>query len=86
MLSENIVKWSDEWIAKGEARAKARAEAKGQREILVRMAQARFGTDAATEFADHLDRVDSTESLFTIGDWLVTCSSSEALLNKMRES
>ena len=86
MLSENIVKWSDEWIAKGEARAMARSEAKGQREILVRMAQARFGTDAATEFADHLDRVDSTESLFTIGDWLVTCSSSEALLNKIRES
>ena len=84
------MKWSDEWIAKGEARgearAKARAEAKGQRKILVRMAQARFGTDAATEFADHLDRVDSTESLFTIGDWLATCSSSEALLAKMRQA
>ena len=76
------MKWSDEWIAKGEARG----EAKGQRTILVRMAQARFGTDAATEFADHLDGVDSTESLFTIGDWLITCSSSEALLNKIRES
>ena len=82
MLSENIVKWSDEWIAKGEARGKA----EGQRSILVRIAQTRFGTDAATEFADHLDHVDSPESLCAIGDWLATCTSGEALLAKMRQA
>ena len=94
MLSENIVKWSEEWIAKGEARGLAKGEAKGlakgeargQRSMLVRQAQARFGTGAATEFADQLDRVNSPETLGAIGEWLVTCSSSEALLAKMRQA
>ena len=89
MLSENIVKWSKEWIAKGEAKGLAKGEAKGLARgcgILVRQAQARSGSSAATEFTNHLDRINSTETLGAIGEWLVTCSSSEALLAKMRQA
>ena len=86
MLSENIVKWSEEWIAKGEARGLAKGEARGQRSMLVRQARARFGTGAAIEFADQLDCVNSPEALGAIAEWLVTCSSSKALLAKMRQA
>ena len=89
-----MVKWSDEWIAKGraegEARGEARGEAKGkdqgQRSLLVRLAQARFGAGVAAEFADQLDQVKSLETLGAIGEWLVTCTSSDALLAKMRQA
>ena len=114
MLGENMVKWSDEWIAKGEARgiakgiakgeakgiakgeargiakgeAKglAKGEVQGQRSILVRLAQARFGEGAAAELASQLDQVNSLETLGVIGEWLVTCTSSEALFAKMRQA
>ena len=94
MLNENMVKWSEEWLAKGEARGlarglargEARGEAQGQRSLLVRLVQARFGARAAAEFSDHLRRVDSPETLGTIGEWLVTCASSEALLAKLRQT
>ena len=110
MLGENMVKWSDEWIAKGEARgiAKGKArgiaegkakgiaegeakglakgEVRGQRSILVRLAQARFGEGAAAELANQLDQVNSLETLGVIGEWLVTCTSSEALFAKMRQA
>ena len=113
-----MVKWSDEWIAKGEARGIAKGEAKGiakgeakgiakgeargiakgeakglakgevqgQRSILVRLAQARFGEGAAAELASQLDQVNSLETLGAIGEWLVTCTSSEALFAKMRQA
>ena len=102
MLGENMVKWSDEWIAKGEARGIAKGEARGiakgeakglakgevrgQRSILVRLAQARFGEGAAAELANQLDQVNSLETLGVIGEWLVTCTSSEALFAKMRQA
>ena len=110
MLGENMVKWSDEWIAKGEARGIAKGEARGlakgeargiakgearglakgevrgQRRILVRLAQARFGAGAAAELASQLDQVNSLETLDAIGEWLVSCASSEALFAKMRQA
>lgn len=90
MLGENMAKWSDEWIAKGRAEGEARGEAKGkdqgQRSLLVRLAQARFGASVAVEFADQLDQVKSLETLGAIGEWLVTSTSSEALLAKMRQA
>ncbi len=85
-----MVKWSDEWIAKGRAEGEARGEARGkdqgQRSLLVRLAQARFGAGVAAEFADQLDQVKSLETLGAIGEWLATCTSSEALLAKMRQA
>ncbi len=82
MLSENVVKWSEKWIAKGEARGKA----EGQRSILVRLARARFGAGTAAELSDQLERVSSAEQLGTIGEWLLTCGSAEALLAKVRQA
>lgn len=85
-VKENMVKWSDKAMAKGEARGEARGEAKGQRQILVRLAQARFGADTAAELSDQLERVSSSEKLGTIGEWLLTCASGEALLAKTRQA
>lgn len=82
MLSENVVKWSEKWIAMGEARGKA----EGQRSILVRLARARFGAGTAAELSDQLERVSSSEQLGAIGEWLLTCGSAEALLAKVRQA
>ena len=86
MLSENMVKWSEEWLTKGEARGLAKGLAQGQRSLLVRLARARFGSGTAAEFSDHLERINSPETLGTIGEWLLTCASSEALLAKLRQA
>ena len=81
MLSENMVKWSDKWIAMGEAKG----EARGQRRILVRQARVRFGAGTAAKLSDQLERVDSSEQLGAISEWLLTCASGEALLAKVRQ-
>lgn len=81
MLSENVVKWSEKWIAMGEARGKA----EGQRSILVRLARARFGAGTAAEFSDQLERVSSSEQLDAMSEWLLTCASGDALLAKIRQ-
>ena len=73
-------------IAKGEAKGLAKGEVRGQRSILVRLAQARFGESAAAELANQLDQVNSLDTLGVIGEWLVTCTSSEALFAKMRQA
>ncbi|MDE0260964.1 MAG: hypothetical protein OXJ37_00985 [Bryobacterales bacterium] len=80
--SENMVNWFDKAMAEGEARAVA----KGQRQILVRLAQARFGAGTAAELSDQLERVSSPEKLDTIGVWLITCASGEALLATTRQA
>lgn len=77
-VKENMVKWSD--------KAMARGEAKGQRRILVQLAQARFGAGTAAELSDQLERVSSSEKLGAIGEWLLTCASGEALLAKVRQA
>ena len=114
MLNENMPKWSEEWIAKGEARGLAKGKAQGlakgeakglakgkaqglakgkaqglalgQRIILVRVAQARFGTGTAAEFADQLESVSCPETLGALAEWLLNCNSSEALLAKLRRA
>ena len=73
-MASNMVKWSEEWIAKG------------QRGLLVRQAQVRFGDGVAAEVAGHLDRVSSPEALGAIGEWLLVCPSGNALVSKVREA
>ena len=76
-----MVNWFDKAMAEGEALG----EARGQRIILVQLARARFGADTAAELSDQLERVSSSEKLGTIGEWLLTCASGDALLAKTRQ-
>ena len=86
VASRNMVNWFDKAMAEGEARGEARGEASGQRKILVQQARARFGAGTAAELSDQLERVSSSEKLASIGDWLLTCASGEALLAKVRQA
>lgn len=93
-VKENMMNWFDKAMAegeakgeaKGEARGEARGEAKGQRSILVRQARARFGAHTAAELSHQLERVSSPEKLDTIGEWLITCATGEALLAKIHQA
>ena len=64
-------------------RAKGRAEGRAeQRTLLSRRAARRFGAETAERLAVLIAAVDDPDHLADIGEWIVTCASSSALLDR----
>lgn len=81
--------WSECIRAEVRADALAKGEAKGLAEgrvsLLVSMARRKFGESCASAMAALLGTVTSETVLDEVGIWLLTCSSGDALVAKVRE-
>ena len=55
-----------------------------ERALLLRQARRRFGEAGAEALAPLLERCEETEALAEVGEWLVTCDSAKALLDRVR--
>ncbi len=55
-----------------------------ERALLMRQARSRFGEACAEALAPLLERCEETEALAEVGEWIVTCDSAEALLDRVR--
>lgn len=92
-LETNMKPWSEhikaealaEGLAKGRAESLAEGLVKGRVSLLVSPARQKFGEASATAMAALLEPVTSEAVLDEVGNWLLTCSSGDALLAKVRE-
>lgn len=68
-----------------EGREEARKERlEGQRELLTRQAQQRFGSETADILARHLDVVAEHEQILSVGGWILACSSGSELIDRVK--
>ena len=91
MMDAQFERWRDKNVARGLAQGRAlgleqgRAQgvAQGRVDMLERLAKLRFGADVAGRVAVLLADVSDTSRLDEAGEWLVKCSSGEALLERL---
>src|SRR5713101_4475530 len=95
MLAERVIEWTQQWKEEGlrEGRREGLQEGlqegrqqglEAERALLMRQARSRFGEACAEALAPLLERCEETEALAEVGEWIVTCDSAEALLDRVR--
>ena len=63
-----------------EERAVARGIAEGERMLLCRLTERRFGAETAARLSELLAEIDDAEDLIKVGDWVVECRTGDELL------
>ena len=72
---------------RAEGRAEGRVEnLQEQRSGLCRLAQRRFGADAATALARRIEGIDDSARLWEIGDLIVDCGDAGEFAARLRET
>ncbi len=90
MLETESVTWADRIRDEGrrEGRDEGRREGRdeglaGERKLLLRQAQIRFGEALAGSLAALLDGIADADRLEQVGEWLLVCDSGDALLARL---
>ena len=65
-----------------EERAVARGIAEGERMLLRRQTERRFGAETAAQISELLSEVEDAEDLIKVGDWVVECRTGDELLER----
>ena len=65
-----------------EERAVARGIAEGERMLLRRQTERRFGAETAAQLSELLSEVEDAEDLIKVGDWVVECRTGDELLER----
>ena len=74
MLAETLEEWAEEKYRLGQA--------EGERELLLRLAQRRFGADIAEALSKLVGGVDDSDRLAEVGDLMVDCATGRELLDR----
>ena len=85
-LEERVAHWPDEWIHQGIEQGRERGVAEGQRELLRRQAEARFGPRTAERLFAALRREDDPPRLDAIALAVVRCETGDELLRQAHAS
>ena len=72
-----------EWRARVLQEGREEGIARGQAEMLRRLAMRKFGAPVAERFAAMLDDVDDPGQLEQVGDWLIECDAATDLFRRM---
>jgi flagellar biosynthesis/type III secretory pathway protein FliH len=95
MPAERVIEWTQQWKEEGLREGRREGLQEGlqegrqqglaaERALLTRQARRRFGEACAEALASLLERCTETEGLAEVGEWIVTCDSAEALLDRAR--
>ena len=74
-LDERVKGWTEQWLAEGREQ--------GQRALLQRQAEVKFGAGAAGRLAPLLARVTEPATFTAIGEWLLACDTGEEWLSRV---
>ena len=84
MLAERVIEWTQQWKEEG-LREGRREGLAAERTLLIRQVRKCFGEACAAALAPLLETREESNELADIGEWIVTCDSSETLLDRVRE-
>lgn len=90
MLAETLDEWAEEKYRLGQAegmkrgRSKGRVEGwvEGERALLCRQAERRFGADVAAALSKLIEGLDAPDRLAEVGDLVVDCATGSELLDR----
>ncbi len=98
MLEETLDEWAEEkfrlgrvegmeqGMERGIERGRFKGRIEGERALLVRQAQRRFGADVAEALSKLVDGVDDPDRLAEMGDLVVDCATGRELLERARRT
>ena len=90
MLEETLDEWAEEKFRLGRAagmeRGRFKGRIEGERALLVRQAQRRFGADVAEALSKLVGGVDDPDRLAEVGDLVVDCATGRELLERARRT
>ena len=81
MLAERVVEWTEDWKQQGllQGLQQARAE---ERQLLLRQAELRFGSDCAAALAPLMADIDDQAVLTQIGEWIIQSPDGDSLISQ----
>ena len=82
MLAETLDEWAEEKFRQGRVAGMERGRFEGERALLVRLAQRRFGADIAEALSKLVGGVDDPDRLAEMGDLVVDCATGRELLDR----
>ena len=88
MLETQPRTWADRMRHEGRALGRAEERKEGlrrERNLLLRQARLRYGTEHVGPLSVLLDRITDTDLLEEIAEWLLVCDSGEVLLARLRQ-
>ena len=86
MLAETLEEWAEEKFRLGRVagmeRGRFKGRVEGERALLIRLAQRRFGADIAEALSKLVGGVDDPDRLAEVGDLMVDCATGRELLDR----
>ena len=85
-LVERIGEWHKPWLEQGRQEGRKQGREEGlasERALLARLASSRFGGAAGDQVVTALADVSDPERLGDVGEWIVTCATSEELRRRL---
>lgn len=86
MLAETLEEWAEEKFRLGRVagmeRGRFKGRVEGERALLIRLAQRRFGADIAEALSKLVGGVDDLDRLAEVGGMVVDCATGRELLDR----
>ena len=82
MLAETLDEWAEEKFRQGRVAGMERGRFEGERALLIRLAQRRFGANVAEALSKLVGGVDDPDRLAEVGDMVVDCATGRELLDR----
>ena len=86
LMEARTREWKAQVLEQGREQGIAQGRAEGERALLLRLAERRFGTETAARFSELLAEVDGAKDLIEVGDWIVECGTGAELLERLRRA
>ena len=74
---------ADRWTAEGRAEGIAAGEARGRKQLILRLVRTRFGDEPAVAVESALQSIRTVPALNEIFDWIVTYDSADTLMERI---
>lgn len=84
MLAERINEWSEQLVQQGLQKGLQQGRAE-ERQLLINMAKLRFGPDCAKTLTPLLEKIDDSDRLANIGEWIIRCETGQELVNQVNK-
>ena len=85
MLHERVLPWGEQKLAEGRSEGRAEGRSEGQRELVLRMARARFGDGVAQLLSARLAHELSVDRLAQVSELIYSCGSGDTLLDQLQQ-
>ena len=83
MLAERVAQWEKEWQERSFAAGRQEG-LNAERALLYRLTYRRFGEGVAESLKLQLEKIDDTDQLAEMGEWIIDCETGDELIKRVQ--